>query len=142
MTKINSKLLLRIAAGIMLVHAIGHTIGVFTWQKPNGKIPIEVVQKMQETHFLFGGKDSTMANFFSGHGYAGTILLLLIVTVLWTVSSSTDKIATKILWLVGIAIVTLALDELIYFFPMAVIFSLVAALLVFLSIFKINKTAK
>jgi len=34
----------------------------------------------------------------------------------------------------------LAIDELVYFFPMAVVFSLISAALVFLSIQKINKT--
>jgi hypothetical protein len=140
MKKITSKLLLRIAAIIMLLHAIGHTLGVITWQRTNGKIPLDLVQKMQGTHFSFQGKDSTMAAFFSGHGYAGTILLLFIVSILWTLSNSKDKNSTKILGLTGLAIVFLALDEILYFFPMAVAFSLIAAVLVFISIQKINKT--
>ena len=140
MKKITSTLLLRIAAMIMVLHADGHTLSIITWQKPNGKIPLEVVQKMQDTHFSFQGKDSTMASFFSGHGYAGTILLLLIASVLWALSNSNDKNSTKILWLAGLSIILLAIDELVYFFPMAVVFSLISAALVFLSIQKINKT--
>lgn len=141
MQKITSKLLLRIAAIIMLLHAIGHTLAIVTWRKPNGKIPFDIVQKMQDTHFSFQGKDSTMASFFSGHGYAGAIFLLLIVSILWTISNWQEKRATKILWLVGVAIVLLAVDELLFFFPMAMVFSLLAAALVFISIFKINKVS-
>jgi hypothetical protein len=141
MKTITSRFLLRIAAILMLLHAVGHTLGIITWQKPNGKIPIDIVQKMQDTHFSFQGKDSTMAAFFSGHGYAGTILLLFIVSILWTLSNSTDKNSTKILGLTGFAIVLLAIDEFLYFFPMAVAFSLIAAALVFLSIQRMNKTA-
>ena len=140
MTKITTKLLLRIASGIMLLHAIGHTMAIFTWQKPNGKIPADVIHKMQESHFFFGGEDATMAGFFSGHGYTGTIFLLLIVSILWAISGWTEKRATKILWLAGLSILALASVELIYFFPLAVILSLFAGLLVFLSIFKLNKT--
>jgi uncharacterized membrane protein YoaT (DUF817 family) len=140
MRKITSKLLLRIASVIMLFHAIGHTLAIVTWQKPSGKIPSDVVQKMQDKHFTFGGQDATMANFFSGHGYAGTIFLLLIVTILWILSGWTERKAIKILWIIGLAIGLLALDEQIYFFPMAAVFSLIAAALVFVSIFKLTKT--
>ena len=95
---------------------------------------------MQDTHFLFQGKDATLAAFFSGHGYAGTILLLLIVSILWVLSGSNDKNSTKILWLLAVSLVLLAMVELVYFFPLAVAFSLVSATLVILSINKINKT--
>ncbi|HWK06727.1 MAG TPA: hypothetical protein VNS58_23995 [Puia sp.] len=141
MAKITPTLLTRIASGMMLLHAIGHTTAIVTWQNPNGKIPSDVIRKMQEAHFLFGGQDATMAKFFSGHGYAGTILLLLIVTLLWVISSWPGKKATGILWVIGISICALSVDELIYFFPMAVVFSLIAAVLVFVAIFQLNKTA-
>src|SRR5258707_13078818 len=125
MAKITPKLLTRIASGIMLLHAIGHTMGIVTWQDPAGKIPADVVRKMQETHFLFGDQDATMVRFFSGHGYAGTILLLLIVTLLWSVAGWSERSAINILWIIGIAICALAVDELVYFFPMAVLFSVI-----------------
>lgn len=138
-----SKLLLRIAALIMLFHCVGHTMGVVTWQKPNGEIPNEVVQKMQEVQFNFMGKEgSTMAEFYSGFGYCGTLLLLFISVLLWVISSWKDKSAVKLLWVIGITIVLLAIDEIIFFFPMAVAFCLISAILVFISIFIINKSFK
>ena len=139
MKKITAKLLLRIAAIIMLLHAVGHTLGIVTWQMPNGKIPADLVQKMQDTHFLFQGKDATMAAFFSGHGYAGAILLVFIFAILWVLSGWTDKKSIPILGLVSISILLLAVDEILYFFPMAVFFSIVAAALVFIAIQKIKK---
>ena len=140
MRTVTSKLLLRIAAMIMLLHAIGHTLAIVTWQNSNSKIPADVIQKMQKTHFLFQGKDATMASFFSVHGYAGAILLLLIVSVLWLLSNFNDKKSTKILWVVALSIVCLAIDELVYFFPMAAAFSFIATTLIFLSIWKIKKS--
>lgn len=137
------KLLLRIAAIIMLLHGIGHTMGVVKWQKPNGDIPVQVVKTMQDTQFSFMGKDgSTMAGFYSGFGYCGTIFLLFIAALLWALSGWKDKSANKILWLTGFAILLLAVDEIIYFFPMAVGFCVISATLVFTSIFLINKAAK
>ncbi|MFK5108627.1 hypothetical protein ACI394_29270, partial [Klebsiella pneumoniae] len=61
--------------------------------------------------------------------------------ILWTISNWQEKRATKILWLVGVAIVLLAVDEQLFFFPMAMVFSLLAAALVFISIFKISKVS-
>ncbi len=141
MKKITSKLLLRIAAVIMFLHATGHTLGVITWQNRDNTIPVDVIQKMEDTHFSFQGKDATLAAFFSGHGYAGTILLLLITTLLWILSDSADKNSTKTLWVLGIAIVLLGVIEMLYFFPLAVAFSFISAALVFFSINRIKKSA-
>jgi uncharacterized membrane protein len=136
----SSKIFLRIAAIVMLLHCVGHTIGVATWQNPDGEIPIEVVQKMQDVQFNFMGKDgSTMAEFYTGFGYCGTILMLFIAVLLWIFSGRKDKSVTKELWVTGLAIVLLAVIEIIYFFPFAVAFCVISAVLVFISIFFINK---
>ena len=137
----SSKILLRIAAVVMLLHSLGHTFGVITWQDPNGEIPIEVVQKMQEVQFSFMGKDgSTMAEFYSGFGYCGTILMIFIAALLWLFSAWKDKSVTKVLWVTGLTTVMLSVVEIIYFFPMAVAFCLLTAALIFISIFLINKS--
>lgn len=134
------KLTLRIAAGITLFHAIGHTRAILTWQKPNGPVPMDLIRKMQETHFVFRGHDSTMAAFYTGNGLAATVLLLLIASVLWLVADLENRSATKILWPIGFSLILLTVDELIFFFPMAVLISLVAASLVFFALFKLNKS--
>lgn len=135
------KLLLRIAAVIMLLHAVGHTLGVATWQKPDGDIPAKVVQIMQAEKFGFMGSDgATMAGFYSGFGYCCTAFLVFIAVLLWIISRWKGRPANEILWTVGIAILSLAAIEIVYFFPMAVSFCVVAAALVFLSIFFIRQT--
>ena len=140
MKKITSKILLRIAAVIMLLHATGHTLGVITWQNRDNTIPVDVIQKMEDTHFTFQGKDATLAVFFTGHGYAGTLLLLLITAILWILSTSVDKNSIKILWVLGISIVLLGIVEMVYFFPLAVAFSFISAALVLLAINRIHRT--
>jgi len=139
----SSKILLRIAAAVMLLHSVGHTFGVMTWQDPNGEIPTEVVQKMQDVQFSFMGKDgSTMAEFYSGFGYCGTILTVFIAALLWIFSGWKDKSVTKTLWVTGLATVMLAVVEMIYFFPMAVALCLLTAILIFISIFLIKKSSR
>ncbi|MCL2291166.1 MAG: hypothetical protein FWC34_10800 [Bacteroidetes bacterium] len=133
------KLILRIAAIVLILHAIGHSMGAFTWQKPDSGIPVEVVQTMQEVHFDFMGKENTMAAMFTGNGTAGIILLLLMSVILWVVSGWNNKFVTKILWIVFCAILVLAIAEVIYFFPMAYMLCFVAAGLVLWGIFKMKK---
>jgi hypothetical protein len=135
-----TKLLLRIAAGLMVFHALGHTRAIATWQNPGSAVPAELIEKMQTIHFSFKGNDSTMAAFYSGNGYAATILLLLIAALLWIVSDWENKAAVKLLWPAALSVILLAVIELIYFFPLAVIISLITAGLVFFSIFKLSKS--
>jgi len=133
------KLLLRIAAIVLILHAIGHSMGTFTWQKTDSGIPTEVVQIMQEVHFDFMGKENTMAGMFTGNGTTGIISLFFMSAILWVVSSWNNKYATKILWIVFCAILLLAFAEVVFFFPMAYMFCFVAAALVLWGIFKIKR---
>lgn len=141
MKKITSKLLLRIAAIIVLLHALGHTVGFSNWQKPGGTVPEEVIQKMQDTHFPVQGRDTTMANSFSGFGYTTSVFLALIVCLLWLLSSRGDKNQSVLLTAIGSALALLALDEFIFFFPAVAVLSLAASVLVFVSSYKMGKTA-
>lgn len=136
----STKILLRIAAIVILLHSLGHTMGALGWQDPNGKIPNEVVRKMQEVPFSFMGKDgSTMADFYSGASYCGTLFLLLVASLLWTLSGRKDKPTINLLWMIATAIVLLGIIEIVYFFPFAVSFCAVAATLVFVAIFQLKK---
>jgi heme A synthase len=115
-------------------------MGALGWQDPNGKIPNEVVRKMQEVPFSFMGKDgSTMADFYSGASYCGTLFLLLVASLLWTLSGRKDKPTINLLWMIATAIVLLGIIEIVYFFPFAVSFCAVAATLVFVAIFQLKK---
>jgi hypothetical protein len=133
------KILLRIAAIVLFLHAIGHSMGTFAWQADFSDIPSEVIAKMYQDQFNFMGKESTMASLFTGNGVSGLILLLLMSVLLWVVSGWNNKQAVSILWIIACSVVALAVSEMIYFFPMAYTFALLAAALVFFSIFKMSK---
>ena len=140
----NPKLLLRIAAVIIFLHAFGHTTGIYTWKQPDSHVPQELVKQMTEQKFEFMGKQSTIAGLYDGLGYASTIALLLVVFLLWIVSSAKENHApfsVKILMTVFLFLIFLGVLELVYFFPMAVAFSFIGALLTLIAIFKLSKTA-
>jgi len=142
MKKITSKLLLRIAAIGMLFHTIGHAVGSSAWQNPNGKVPPDVINKMQNIHFAIQGKDTTMAKSFSGMSYIASVFLLWVTFTLWISSNRTDKEAVRILLLTGLAMALLVVIEFLFFFPGVAFLSLAIFLMTFISIFKITKAMK
>ena len=95
------KLLLRIAAAIIFLHALAHTMGVYTWKNTNSHVPQDLIKQMTEQKFAFMGTTATMAAFYDGFGYASTIAMLLIVAILWILGSAPKKnaaLSAKILW--------------------------------------------
>ena len=137
------KLLLRIAAAIIFLHALAHTMGVYTWKNTNSHVPQDLIKQMTEQKFAFMGTTATMAAFYDGFGYASTIAMLLIVAILWILGSAPKKnaaLSVKILWPAAAFLFLLGIDEIIYFFPMAAIFSFLAFLLTAFSIFKLSRS--
>jgi len=139
---VSVKLALRIAAFVMLFHAIGHTMGIATWKNPSSKVPPVVIQAMVDNNFLFQGAPGNMARFYEGMGYSATIAILLVVSILWIASNVDAKnvrLAANFLLPVAGFLFLLALDEWIYFFPMAMAFSAVAMLLTLWAISRMRK---
>ena len=137
------KLLLRIAAVMMLMHAIGHTMGHMGWRKTNDPVKLEVIRQMTEPKFPFMGVVRSMGEYFEGFSNSATILLLLAFSLLWILSNISVNhplVAANLLWPISIALLLLGIDELIYFFPFAAPFSIIASLLSFFVFLKLRKT--
>ena len=119
----SSKIILRIAAGIMLFHGLVLVIGavymLLTGQNPTEGIPSE------------------MADFYIGASFCGQLLVLLIAALLWTLSCRNDKSAFKMLWIVATATVLLGIIEIVYFFPYIV--CILPGALAFVALLKLNK---
>src|ERR1700753_785393 len=81
-----AKILLRVAAGLMLFHAAAHSIGHSGWKKPKDPLAREVIEKMTGTEFPFMGRIHSMGDYYDGYGYATTLGMLLFVGVLWVVA--------------------------------------------------------
>ena len=111
----NSKILLRIAAGIMLLHGLVLTISVL----------------------LHDYKSYEMPDFILGSSLCGILLALLIAALLWTLSCRKDKSAVKLLWIIATATLLLGIIEIIFFFPYAVCW--LPAALTFVALFQLNK---
>jgi hypothetical protein len=121
----NAKVLLRIASGLMLLHALGHTIGAMSWKNAPNPAIAQVISGMQNNHFNFMGRTTSLASFYAGYGYIMIGVLLLVTVLLWQLSATP---ASGMLLILGFFLMFMALMEYIYFFPMAAAFSLLAGL--------------
>jgi hypothetical protein len=123
------KILLRIAAVIVLLHNVGHTIGHVKWKDAPAEVNRRAIDAMTSNEFEFMGERSTYARFFDGYGYAGTLTLLLAMVLLWILSGVESELSKRLSLVTGIFLVSWAVMEYLYFFPLAAGMTLVAAIL-------------
>jgi hypothetical protein len=135
------KILLRIAAVIMLLHNVGHTIGATGWKKETAEVNRRAIDAMIANEFEFMGQTTTYARFYEGYGYAGIISLLVFTVVLWILSGNPSVLAKQIGMVMAIALLLWGIMELMYFFPFAASFSFVAAILTFWGVIKMKPVA-
>lgn len=130
------KVMMRIAAVLMLLHDTGHTFGALGWTKaPNTKVAA-VISGMQLEHFDFMGRSSTLGQFYSGYGISMILVLLFVALQLWLLG---DQPSRAMLVLMGLFLSGLVICEYVYFFPFAALFTLIAALLTWLSLYSYGK---
>ena len=137
-----SKLLLRIASLVILLHDFGHTFGHFTWKQSHDATKQEVIKQMTNNKFPFMGAVRSMGEYYDGYGYASTLALFLLAAILWIASGATEQnkiIIKKILVVVSIVLLGWGIDELVFFFPFAAAFSLVAFLLTVIATFQLDR---
>ena len=124
-----SKLLLRIASILMLLHTIGHCFGALGWKKAPNQLVAETIAGMENNHFNFMGRSTTLASFYSGYGIIMIFVLIVVSLFLWILSGNIENpLAHRLLLPLAIFLGILAFTEYIYFFPFAAAFTAIAAI--------------
>ncbi|MGC4102377.1 LIC_13387 family protein [Ferruginibacter sp.] len=121
-----AQIFLKIASVIMLIHNIGHTIGHLGWTKAKEAGQKLAIDAMQNNKFMFMGRKSSFGKFYEGYGWAGTISMLLVMLLLWWGNTNSPE-SRRVVVLITLFLVCWGIMEWICFFPMAAIFSFVAA---------------
>ena len=110
---------------LMLLHTLGHTVGALTWKNaPNAAVK-QVVNGMLGNRFDFMGRSVSIGDFYSGYGYTMIGVLLLVSILLWLLATTPFK---SMMLVLGVFLFFLGIIELIYFFPFAAAFSLLAGI--------------
>jgi hypothetical protein len=132
-----SKIFLRIASLLILVHLLGHSMGHLQWDKPKDPRMKEVVDMMKGYSTEFMGATKSMANYYEGYSLIMFFVFAMTILILWSVSSFADThkdIAVKIMYPIAITYLAFGVIEYFYFFIFAASISFLAGVCVFLGI--------
>ena len=138
----NAKVLLRIAAGLMFIHLLGHTVGHATWDKPEDPKMLDVVTAMKSYEAEFMGSVKSMADYYNGYSLLIFGVYAMSLVLLWITSGFVQEqtvIAKKILYPVGITLLFFGIVEFMFFFPFAASMSLLAGILTISSVTVLKK---
>ncbi|TGL04067.1 hypothetical protein EHQ43_11725 [Leptospira bouyouniensis] len=127
-------ILLRISAGLLLFHLIGHSFGNATWDESDDPLKQSVIRGMIDHKFYFMGTNRSMGEYYYGYGLITSILLIYTSLILLILSYHLNKnkeISLFLIWLSTAITISLSAVEFIYFFPFAGITTLLASICIF-----------
>ena len=85
-----TKILLRTAATLMLLHLVGHTIGHSGWKTSSDPKQMEIIRLMTGPKFPFMGVNRSMGEYFNGYGYGVSIGMIAFILMLWFISEELE----------------------------------------------------
>ena len=119
-----ASLLFRIASVLLVLFAVGHTLG-FRRVDPRWGID-SLIGQLRSTHFAVQGFNRSYWDFFTGFGLFVTILLLFAAIVSWQIGGLPKEVLSTmplITWSLAICFVLVTVLSYRYFFIVPVIFS-------------------
>lgn len=135
----------RIASALLVLYALGHTMGAVVAVPQFGIASDTVVALMQSVHVRSQGAECTWYGFYRGFGILVTVFFLLSAVLAWHLGGltlSAQRDLAPIAWTLFASHVVGAVVTWVYFFPAPILFStLIAALLGFAS-FRIHRSGQ
>ena len=120
-----ASVLFRIASVLLVLFAVGHTLGFHTTKPEWGVGPL--LTSMREIHFVVQGFSRTYWNFYIGFGLFVTVLLLFAALVSWqlgSLPSETLLLMPVIVWALAICFAVVTFLSWRYFFIAPIAFSI------------------
>ncbi len=128
----NATLLYRIASVLLLLFAVGHTIGFLNFKPPTPE-GVAVRDAMNNVHFQVRGGNFTYGGFYIGFGLFATAYLLFSAFLAWHLgglAQNNPQAIGALGWaFFAVQMVSLVLSWIYFFVPPAVFSALVAACL-------------
>jgi len=125
---LKASLFYRIAAVLILLFDIGHTVG-FLQHDPEWKVD-SLIGSMKSIHFDIQGFSRSYWDFFVGFGLFVTVFLLLAAVVAWQLGRLDAETLARVRgigWSLALCFVVLTFLSFRYFFVLPLIFSIVIA---------------
>ena len=126
--------LYRVAAVVLLLFSIGHTLG---FRKIDAKWGVDsLITSMRSIHFEAQGFSRTYWNFYVGFGFFVSVFLLFAAVLTWQLgrlSQETLRLVPMLTWTLAICFVGVTVLSWMYFFLVPIIFSAVITLCLILA---------
>jgi hypothetical protein len=131
------RLLLRIAAVLILLQLLGHTYGHIIWDKrPEDPRMQEVLDAMKGYKGEFMGATKSMADYYTGYSLMIFFLYIMTIAILWMLSTriNDDKgLVRKILYPIGFTYLAVGVILYLHFFLFAASLSFMAGIMILIS---------
>jgi hypothetical protein len=132
--KASPSIFYRIASGLLLLFAVGHTLG-FRQTDPQWGVD-SLVASMRTIHFDVQGFGRTYWDFFVGAGFTVGLFLLFAAVLAWQLgglSRETLRLIPLITWTMAVLFVGVTVLSWMYLFIVPVIFSALISLCLFMA---------
>jgi hypothetical protein len=131
----NRPLLARIAATLVLITCLGHTIGTFMEVPPEQAAMHKAIAVMKSTMVPMPvGSPRSYMQILDGNNLCTSLLLLLCGTQLLAVAGLPSSAATnRLIFTIAVALAGIAAISALYFFPVPAAFTALASMLSFIA---------
>ena len=139
------KVLLRIAALLILFLAIGQAIDHFTRKMTPDPVEKEVIRQMEQYKFNVNGSMRSWDDLYEGLSLDVSIVLLILTTIfsmLASVAKKHPKICFDFLWPYLICFIALTVTGFCFFFIVPGIAGLIICILIILAMVQLSKELK
>jgi hypothetical protein len=122
----------RLAAYVLILNTIGHTLGALVQTPQFGPESDTVVSMMKAVHLDAGGAVCTWYGFYLGFGSIASVFLLLLAFLAWDLGGKTAserRACAPLAWALFLASAGNAVIVWLLFFPVAQIFATLVAVL-------------
>ena len=126
--------LYRIASGLLVLFAIGHTVG-FRQVDPSWRVD-SVVGAMKSTRFDIQGLSRTYWDFYTGFGVLVTVFLLFAAVLAWQLGGAPKEVSRAmplVRWALALCFLAVTFLNWQYFFVVPVAFSAVITICLMLA---------
>jgi len=140
-----SKILLRIAALLILFFAIGHTVSHFAQKMTNDPVEKEVIRQMEQHKFNFNGSMRSRDDLSEGLSFDVSLVLLVFTSIFSALSNMCrkhPKICLNFLWPYLICFIGFTVTGFQYSSIIAGINSSIICVLIILTMIQLNKQTR
>lgn len=139
-----TKLPIRIASGLLLFFALGHSIGHFTRHNTKDPKAQEVLRVMTDRKFDMFGQMRSYDENYTGMSLNLVFTLVAFAVILWILSYQTDHhphFTRSILIPILICVFGFSITGFLFFFPVPAATCLIASIFLVIALINLNKTA-